>query len=207
MLIVDLDDTIFPTKSMPSSLFKVAIDNISSYVLSNTEHNVESLIADLWSRPVDVVCHAYGLPDDVLRRFYLDIEKIDFSRLPIEVYPDYKELLKVPHSRALVTTGLRKLQEAKIVALQIRSDFEEIHIDDPRTAPRYGKKKIFEKIMLERNLGPTDVWIIGDNPDSEIKAGRELGMNTIQRRAMGKRISELSDFVISSFSEVQRIVC
>lgn len=61
LLILDLDDTIFKTKSMNPKIFDSALLVIKNYYLS-VEPEVDSaaLIAELWSQPIDDVFFRYN---------------------------------------------------------------------------------------------------------------------------------------------------
>jgi len=87
--------------------------------------------------------------------------------LNIKAFEDYKVIKTFRKKKVLVTTGLRPLQLAKIKALGIENDFEEI--DDPRLIPRTHKIDIFAQILLNSGKKVEDIWVIGDNPESEIK--------------------------------------
>ena len=50
------------------------------------------------------------------------------------------------------------------------------------------------------------MYLIGDNPESEIKAGKKLGMRTIQRKSDSKVSSKYSDYEIESFEELKEII-
>lgn len=207
MLIIDLDDTIFHTQSMDPKIFDSAISVIKNYYHSN-ELIVKGneLIAELWLRPTDDVFSEYGTPKEIVAKFYQAIAKIDFNELDIQAFDDYKAIASIALSKVLVTTGLRELQWAKIKALGIESDFEAIYIDDPRDQPRRHKINIFKQILEETQKAPEEIWIIGDNPESEIKAGKALKMNTIQRKSPSKPSSKYADYEIDTFEELKKII-
>ena len=181
MLIIDLDDTIFPTQSMNPAIFDPAISIVRDALQSRkTKAIADTAIAELWTKPIDHVLAKYEVPNDVIAHFYQAIAEVDYQQLRITPFADYPALRAITQPKILVTTGLRELQVAKIKALGISSDFISIHIDDPRAQPRQHKQLIFEQIMRAQHLSPQQIWVIGDNPDSELKAGKELGMKTIQ---------------------------
>jgi len=207
VLILDLDDTIFETKSMNSKIFDSAISLIKNYYeRSDSAVKSEEIIADLWSYPIDVVFVKYNTRKPLINEFYKRIEAIDFQKLDIKTFEDYKELRTLTENKMLVTTGFKKLQWAKIKALSIENDFDQIYIDDPRSTPRNHKIDIFRQILIETKKKPKEIWVIGDNPESEIKAGKELGMKTIQRKSKSKNLSEFADYKIESFYELRSII-
>ena len=55
-------------------------------------------------------------------------------------------------------------------------------------------------------MHPQNTYVIGDNPNSELKAGFELEINTIQVSKFGQEKSEYSNNIISDFSELASIV-
>ena len=70
---------------------------------------------------------------------------------------------------------------AKIESLGISGDFKEIIIDDP-TVEAGGKLRIFKSILERYGYQSEELLVIGDNAESEIKAGRSLGMHILLRR-------------------------
>ena len=207
MIILDLDDTIFPTKSMDASVFDPILANLKDYYVRNRpDISSDDVISELWSNPIDTVFSRYNTPGEVIADFYNGIAEIDYSILNISPFSDYKMVSELKGKKILVTTGLRELQLGKIDALGIEHDFESIHIDDPRISPRKYKKLIFQQILNECNMAPKEVWVIGDNPESELKAGKQLGMNTIQRMSGFKPFTRYADHVIHSFDELIHII-
>lgn len=205
LLIFDLDDTIFQTNSINPKIVKPAISILKEYYYS-TEVEVGDIISALWSKPIDFVFEKFKTPKSIVSKFYKQVEKIDFKQLKIELFEDYQIVQSIRKRKILVTTGIKELQMAKIRALGIESDFESIKIDDPRFNPRKHKLDIFSEILNTTELTPTEIWVIGDNPDSEIKAGKKLGMNTIQRKSKTKKSSEYADYEIESFNELIQIL-
>ncbi len=61
--------------------------------------------------------------------------------------------------------------------LSIEGDFEELHIVDPEIS-KLTKKDVFEDIMQRHKYSPDDLLVVGDDPESEIKAATELGIET-----------------------------
>lgn len=206
MIIIDLDDTIFETGSMNPRIFESAISIIIEYFENENPAFKSKLESDLWSFPIDYLISKYSIPPKTIERFYNKITDVDYSVLSISPYADYKFLKHLNLDKILVTTGLKELQNAKIKALDIERDFQSIHIDDPRLSPRNTKFNIFSKILKQSNKPAQDFIVIGDNPDSEIKAGHALGMQTIQRKSKTKRLSDLADHIVDSFDSIKTII-
>jgi putative hydrolase of the HAD superfamily len=60
----------------------------------------------------------------------------------------------------------------------IEKDFSEIHIIDP-SASTQTKKDVFIDIMDRYGYTPSEVLVVGDDPDSELRAAHELGIDTV----------------------------
>ncbi|MEM1119221.1 MAG: HAD family hydrolase [Bacteroidota bacterium] len=207
MIILDLDDTIFQTSSMNPKIFDSAFSVLRNYYESvDLSANVDKIITALWTNPIDVVLTQCKIPTTVVSAFYKQIESVDFNTLSITPFEDYEIMQSIEINKILVTTGLTQLQMAKVKALEIKSDFDAIKIDDPRIKPRQYKLDIFRQILIQSKIDPKKIWVIGDNPNSELKAGKQLGMNTIQRRSASKQSSKYADYEISSFEEIVDIL-
>jgi HAD superfamily hydrolase (TIGR01509 family) len=72
------------------------------------------------------------------------------------------------------------LQESKVRALGFAEHFTAIHIDAIDEPEKKGKQRIFDEILATHHLSPSEVLVVGDNPDSEIDAGNHLGISTVQ---------------------------
>jgi putative hydrolase of the HAD superfamily len=99
---------------------------------------------------------------------------------PMVGYADLKELAAIAADRFLVTSGFRKLQESKIRALGFSSLFRGIVVDAIDDVERKGKRSYFQEIIDTYKYVPSEVLVVGDNPESEIEAGNSLGLRTVQ---------------------------
>lgn len=205
MLILDLDDTIFETKSIPAKTFEPALVIIKDYYLQKENINLKQLIEDLWINPIDVVFEKYQTPQSIQNAFFKKLQTLEYN-LDIKTFEDYHLLKNLGRKKVLVTTGYQKLQWAKINGLGIETDFEKIYIDDPLDSNRKYKLGIFREVQELYKIPANDFWVIGDNPDNELAAGKKLGMKTIQRLKKGKEKSSEADFAIKSFDELLEIL-
>ena len=78
----------------------------------------------------------------------------------------------------MVTTGFPKLQNSKIKQLGIENDFEGIFVVDP-VHSNLTKKDVFQLILAKNGYLIEDLLIVGDDLNAEIKAGQELGIETV----------------------------
>lgn len=197
-LILDLDDTIFPTASIDPLIVKPFFDSLEEHNDVLEPEVMAGAKADLWRKPFYVVASEYGFSEKMIQRSLEVLNKLDFV-LKIRPYEDYPELKALKQDKFLVTTGFTRLQHAKIEGLGIASDFKEILVDDPSILAG-GKERVFQLIMENHNYLPEELLVIGDNPDSEIQAAKTLGISAILIDRKGGSLSGRE--VIKSFKEL-----
>ena len=207
MLLIDLDDTLFEVASIDPAIVAPAIQLLEEQAIALFgKEKTAQIIADSWKYPFHSVAEKYAIPLDLQNAFFQAMETLDFSNLQIQVFPDYTFLRAIQQPKILVTTGFSNLQQAKVDVLGIRDDFEAVRIDESKERKANGKLELFSDILQIKQLNPTDCWVIGDNPDSELKAGHTLGMPTIQRLKRGVEPATFVTFVIESFEELSNIL-
>lgn len=204
-LILDLDDTIFQTKSMDKEVFAPFFNHFISNLKPNyDELIINSIINDLWQRPWDVVLNKYDIPKATLLNSINVLENLKLN-LNISTYPDYAFIKNIQCTKFLVTTSLTSLQQSKIKALNIEHDFTKIIINDTLKNSKT-KLDIFKDLILEYNLIPEKTYVIGDNSDSEIKAGNLLNMITVQILRENVIKGDNANHYIKSFNELATIL-
>lgn len=192
-LILDLDNTIYPVPSIGDRLFKdlfTLIENSGAY-----KGDLEMIKADIMRRPMQWVAKEYQFSEQLTRECLDLLENLTYDG-PIEAFPDYAYVRKLPCKKYLVTTGFAKMQHSKIDGLGIRDDFEEIVVVDPSVST-LTKKDIFQKILRDHHYHPKEVVVIGDDPKSELQAAIELGIEAVQYKHLGglvENINTISDF-------------
>lgn len=205
-IIYDLDDTLFPTSSMPRSVFDPFFEAIVAANHNTLQSNaLEKALGELWKRPLDVVAKTYGFSPQMVNAGHHALETMEMD-LDIQPFEDFPVIKQIEGLRFLVTTGLTKLQRAKIAALFSDGDFTGIYIDDPFAANRQGKKELFQHIASTYQLPTDKIWVVGDNPDSEIRAGKELHMRTVQILRPGVQTSPVADYHVSNFHQLKSII-
>ena len=87
----------------------------------------------------------------------------------------------------------------------VEDDFEEIHIIDLQVSNQT-KKDVFKQLIEVHKLNKSDIVVIGDDINSEIKAAIELGIDCyLYDRANISSIN--SDIpVISNFGELAQLI-
>ena len=206
LLIFDLDDTLFETKSISKNAVKPIFDMFEPLLLKTFgEELTQQIVPELWQFPFDVVAQKYKFSNALSSEFARLINGYDF-KLNIKVFDDFEVIKNLKQDKILVTTGFSKLQNAKIRDLGIKNHFSSIYIDDILDSNRIFKKGIFKNILLEKNINPELVYVIGDNTNSELKAGFELGLHTVQVSKFGQKQSEYSGYCISDYKELITIL-
>jgi len=200
-LFFDLDDTIYSTESVVDDMYKELFDLLRPKV---GEEVLQGIRTDVLTMPFHVVADRYaldnGLKDEALR-LALDMR----YNGPMETFKDYALTLDIPAEKFLITAGYVKLQKSKIQQLGIEKDFKGIFIPDPYKSD-LTKLDIFKMIMNKYEYSPSDILVIGDNPESEILAGMDLGIDTYLYDFEGKFSPALADFYGTSYENLHEIV-
>ena len=121
-------------------------------------------------------------------------------------YGDLAELSELPAQRFLVTSGFRRLQESKIRALGLERSFTAIRVDAIDEPGRKGKQGIFEQLVADYSLRPSETLVVGDSPVSEIAAGNRLGLRTVQILRPGVPRADNAKFHINSLIELKKLL-
>lgn len=195
-IIFDLDNCLSASKEVDPRLFEPALDAIRAANRGTlAPEALEAALGDTWFHSLDFVAAKHGFSEGMLAagwNAFLEVE----VRAPMRGYGDLEILRELGELRFLVTSGFRRLQESKIRALGIAPLFDSIVIDAIDEADRRGKQRIFADLLASFALRPEEVLVVGDNPDSEIEAGRQLGIRTVQILRPGvERSSRASDHV------------
>ncbi len=206
LLILDLDDTIFETRTITKESVTSILSKFESILLHKFGKPLtDQIISEFWQFPFDIIAKKYQLDEHVNRELANSIDKANF-KFNIRPYEDFEIVKKMRYEKILVTTGFNKLQRTKINCLEIRDAFSEIYIDDILDPKRIFKKGIFTKIIAEKKINKELVFIIGDNPTSELKAGYELGLQTIQVAKQNQKKSKYANYIIHNFNELIDVI-
>lgn len=165
------------------------------------EHNIDDIKREMMRTPFRLVAKKYGMSDELTEKCINIQEDLTYNE-PIQTFEDYDEILKLPAVRYLVTTGFFRMQQSKIDAMGIRNDFKEIHIVDPTQS---SKKEVFAGILSRNGYDTTEVLIVGDDPDSEIRAAKQLGIATVLYDREKTWPAGTADYQIQSFREMASI--
>lgn len=176
VLILDLDNTIYPVSSIASDVFDSIYQLIDEEVGQKDHQAATQAKAELTRRPYQQVAEEHGFSEVLKTKGNNLLRNLEYDK-PIECYPEYQDLRAIDVDKYLVTKGFTKLQNSKFRMLDIYGDFKECIVVDPERSD-LTKKDIFVRIMQENGYAAEDVLVIGDDPESEIKAAVELGIET-----------------------------
>lgn len=172
-LIFDLDDTIYAAKSVVDPMYAELFSMIKGKVDGDVFRRIRE---DILTTPFHVIADRYSLDQD-LKDQGLDLCLNMDYRGPMSPFADYKLTKGNSADRFLVTAGYTKLQKSKIRQLGIEKDFKEIFIPDPYTS-ELTKTDVFNHILNKYRYDPAEVLVIGDNPETELAAAKELGIES-----------------------------
>lgn len=199
-LILDLDNTIYPVHSVGEDMFRELFDMIfSSKEYNGTKDEVKAAIM---RRPYFVVAKEFSFSERLYKEGFRLLQNMTYGK-PMVPFADYQIVRDMPYTKFLVTTGFISLQQSKIDRLGIAGDFEKIFIVDP-SRTNQTKKDIFQKILTEFSYSKDELIIIGDDVNSEIKAGNELGIRTVVYDFAKEHLLTGSQHVIRSYSELKQ---
>jgi len=175
-LIFDLDNTIYPVSAIAPYLFTELFELLDRHPEILDEENLAAAKDELQRRHYSLVANKYYFGAKLTEAGLNLLKELEY-RQPMQPFDAYHQLKAIPLKKFLVTTGFPKLQWSKVKRLGIEGDFDEIDIVDPDLSTRT-KKDVFAALLLKYDYKPEDVLVIGDDPESEIKAAAELGIDT-----------------------------
>lgn len=200
-LILDLDNTIFPVPSIGEELFKPFFDVLQQS--GNYEGDLKDIKKDMMRIPFQKVAKQYGFTKQLKEKGDHILQELTYDK-NIPTFEDYPEVKKLSCKKFLVTTGYTNMQQSKVQQLGIADDFEEVHIVDPKRTDQT-KKDIIRDIMDRYGYKPQEVVVVGDDPESELKAGKELGLKTVLYSKDGGTHPNASQS-ISSFQQLKALL-
>ena len=205
-LIFDLDNCLAPSDEPGRQLMEPVFE---AGRLANQgrvdDARLEQAFEDTWRRAFDDVAERYGFSEEMREAGRNAFRGIEVT-VPMHGYGDLDLLRHLGDQRFLVTSGFRRLQESKVRALGIASLFAEVVVDAIDEPDHPGKEAIFVELLERWMLDRRDVWIVGDNPDSELVSGRRLGLRPVQTVRPGVEPSEEVELRVRNLAELAAIL-
>ncbi|KAA9325603.1 HAD family hydrolase [Adhaeribacter soli] len=198
-IILDLDNTLFPTSSIGDELFAPLYKLIEED--GNFSGDLETIKQEMTRRPFQKLAPEFGFSRELTEQGIALLNKLQYNK-PIALFEDYEVLKNFPCQKFLVTMGFKKMQESKVKQMGIKPDFEEIHIIDPQFTDQT-KKDIFLDIIARHGFKPDEVLVIGDDPDSEMADARDLGLDAVLYDKMNFNLGLKQYFRITDYKELE----
>lgn len=174
-IILDLDNTIFPVPSIGHKLFAPLFALIEQE--GSHKDELEKIKDEVMRRPFQHVAKDHHFSEALTQKCVAILKELAYND-KIEPFEDYALVKRWPVDKFLVTTGFVKMQQSKVDSMGLAPDFKEIHIVDPATTNKT-KKDVFADIIQRHGYAKEEMLVIGDDPNSEIKAARELGIDAV----------------------------
>ncbi|RLJ71904.1 HAD family hydrolase [Pedobacter alluvionis] len=171
---IDLDNTIYFTKANEEQLMGELYRFLESMDLGISKEDFQLAKQEMLKTPFLKVAKKYGFKEEVMPDVISYLQNREVTK-PLKPSDDYHHIKSLIGRKFIVTAGFPKQQLSKVKMLGIADDFEEVHVVDVSIA---NKKKTFEKLIDQHHLDKNDILIIGDDAESEIKFGLELGITT-----------------------------
>lgn len=170
----DLDNTIYFTEPNKESLMSGLYSRLDQEKLNLSPQEYDQAKQDMMRIPFPKVAEQNNFPKAVIKRLtsYLSEREINEPLIPSD---DYRYIKALVGRKFIVTAGFPKQQLAKVKMLGIEKDFEEVRVVDITSS---NKKEVFAAMITDHKLDKSEILVIGDDADSEIKAGLELGLET-----------------------------
>ena len=199
VLILDLDNTIYPVSSIGNELFEPLFDLLKKEEYGLSPETLEEAKQDVQRIPFQKVADKYNFPEELNEKALNLLRNLTYNG-EIEAFDGFDAMRKYNCTRFLVTSGFTKLQQSKITKLKLENDFTGIYIIDPEVTDKT-KKDVFEEIIRKYQINGEDVIVIGDDPESEIKAATDLSLRSILIDSEGQYSGSVASQNVKSLRE------
>lgn len=171
---IDLDNTIYFTKPNEEQLMNGIYNLLDKEDLGVSDEQKKQAKEEMLRTSFLLVAKKYGFKPIATERAieYLSNRSVTDPLMPSK---DYHYIKALNGRKFIVTAGFPKQQNSKVIMLGIADDFEEVFVVDTGSS---NKKEAFIHLIGKHNLNKDEILIIGDDVDSEIKFGLELGIET-----------------------------
>ena len=173
--IFDLDNTLYSVPEYGDRMFKQLFSIIEES--DDYKGDLQEIKDEPMRVPLQKVAENFSFGEELKEKSIDHMRQLTYEE-PITPFKDYELSRQLPGDRFIVTMGFEKFQWSKIKAMKIEQDYKEIIVVDPDTTDKI-KRDLFEEIISKYGYATSDVFIIGDDPDSEVLAEQELGAHSI----------------------------
>jgi len=204
-LIYDLDNTLYPVHEISDQVFAEVYKLMDENTSGMSQNDIAKAKEEITHIPMQKTADKYGF-DEEFKQQASDILANTAYDKPFYPYDDYRYVKQAQADKYLVTNGAIKLQSSKIKMLGIEPDFKKVYIVDPSSTDKT-KKDIFEEIIKAHDYKKDEVLVIGDDPESEIQAGKDIGLKTVLYDPEHKNTTaDTADYVINNHQEILQLL-
>jgi len=171
-----MDNTIFPTKTIADEVFAELYQLLEDHRGNLSNEDIEQVKAEMSRTPFHKIAAQFHFSEDLKDKGIALLKETAYHKA-IVPYKDYVIIESINLPKFLVTFGFVKLQQSKIDGLGVRSHFKEIFVVDPEITSET-KRDVFIRIMEKYGYQKDELLVIGDDPESEIKAAQDLAIPT-----------------------------
>jgi putative hydrolase of the HAD superfamily len=173
--IFDLDNTLYSVPEYGDRMFKQLFRIIEKS--GDYTGDLQEIKDELMRTPMQKVAEEFSFASDLKEKCIHHLRHLTYDE-PIQPFKDYELIRELDGDRFIVTMGFEIFQRSKIKAMNIEQDFKDVFVVDPDTTDKV-KRDIFQEIIGKYAYNFSDVFIIGDDPESEIQAAQELGAHAV----------------------------
>ncbi|MFC4212214.1 HAD family hydrolase [Pedobacter lithocola] len=173
---IDLDNTIYFTKPNEEQLMRGLYNVLEQQDLGISPETYLLAKKDMLRMPFQKVGEKYSFKQAAIDNA-IDYLITGEVTKPLTASEDYHYIKSLKGRKFIVTAGFLKKQTTKVKMLGIEDDFEEVYVVDVTTSNQ-NKKDAFEALIRKYGLNTEEILVIGDDAESEIKFGLELGLTT-----------------------------
>ena len=201
LLIFDLDNTLFDTyNQLGIEVLDRMIIEMKKYGL--TKEQERALRQKYHVTGFRILANQLGFSDEMRTIGMENYKNMDLTK--IKPFDDVKLIPKLKQKKTLVTSGLADVQMRKVDILGLNGVFDEVIVDE--ASSHENKQKIFAGMMKKYKAKPDETMIIGDNPESELAAGNNLGIITVQVLRRPDMLKGKADYYVKNLYEVEKIL-
>lgn len=171
---IDLDNTIYFTKPNATVLLGGLYQILEGEELGLSAAAFAEAKEEMLKIPFLKVAAKYNFSNEVIERALAFLNE-DEVLVPLQTHDEYHYLKALDGLKFIVTAGFERKQLSKLNMLGIAKDFKEVIVVD---VSKGTKKEAFITLLEKYKLAIANVLVIGDDVDSEIKFGLELGLDT-----------------------------
>lgn len=216
-IIFDLDDTLYNEKDFVYGAFKEVASYLENKynILSDKIYNrmLQILKVEGRGKIFNRICDEYHFDEDIPKL----VEVYRRAKPNLNLYEDAQTFLNQNvgnYKFGLITDGLYYVQWNKIKLLNIEQYFDEIIVTDDHGKDFWKPSKgPYMKMSQILNIPFHEMVYIGDNPNKDFYAAKQLGMLTIRViREEGDHMRVFldeeyeADYRVESLNEVEKIL-